>query len=95
MSTEWFYQRLNYNGFVVKQKDPEGLRPEPICVVYEKKDAQLIVAAPEMLAALEAFVRWYDFEYGHPDNLDDWQDAMSEQMPRLRDVVAKAKGGQP
>jgi len=48
-----------------------------------------------LLEALESFVRWHDFEYDHPDSLDDWQDAMGEQMPKLRAAIAKAKGEQP
>ena len=38
----------------------------------------------EMLEALESFL--------YPDNPDDWQDALIEQIPRLRDIVTKSKG---
>ena len=88
MSTEWFYQRLNYDGFIVKQKDPEGLRPKPICVVYEETDAQLIIAAPEMLEALKAL--WS--MKGCPCELSD------EEMAALHKAyaaIAKAEGRQP
>ncbi len=38
----------------------------------------------EMLEALESFL--------YPDNPDDWQDALIEQIPRLRAIVTKSKG---
>jgi hypothetical protein len=87
MITKWFYEPLPVSGFIVKQKDPDGLRSNPICAVYLEEHARMICAAPEMLEALESFL--------YPDNPDDWQDVLIEQIPRLRAAIAKAKGGTP
>ena len=76
------------NNKFLPQSSPDGRIP------YDVRDWRLIAAAPETLDAIESFVRWYDFEYEHPDNLDDWQDAMTEQMERLRTVITKSKGNQ-
>ena len=60
------------------QSSPDGRIP------YDVRDWYLMAAAPEMLEAMESFL--------YPDNLDDWQDALIEQIPRLRAIVTKAKG---
>jgi len=87
MSTEWFYQRLNYDGFIVKQKDPEGLRPKPICVVYEETDAQLIIAAPEMLNVLKGI---------HDMLIHDVSfEGRKSMRSILHRAIAKAEGRQP
>jgi len=74
---------VDENGSTILKNHSLSFPPDP-CVPNLTEDWHLIAAAPEMLEALESFL--------YPDNPDDWQDALIEQIPRLRDIVTKAKG---
>ena len=68
-----------------------GGEGELICdTVYERSDANLIAAAPDMLAALKAFPMFDDEDesYSHwRTRVSEWQIKVSEP------AIAKAKGG--
>jgi hypothetical protein len=89
MSTEWFYEPLPVSGFTIKQKDPDGLRSNPICAVYLEEHARMICAAPEMLEALGVLC---NFKRECPCEMSNEELAAWD---KARAAVAKAEGGQP
>lgn len=74
-----------------KQDDLQGLICEEgtgrnVAVSYDSKDAALIAAAPEMLAALEKLLTLYDKKVMTP------VDVYPSSWREVREVIEKAKG---
>lgn len=85
----WKVQQMKY-GFAIT--DQEGYEISPTRNI---SDARLIAAAPELLAALEAVIEWYDMEADHSIEPDFYKRMASCQVSEdmAREAIAKAKGG--
>ena len=68
----------NHQGLICSEDGGEN-----IAVSYDKKDADLIAAAPELLAELKDALRIFE---------RDRVSARPEQYRKIRDVIAKAEG---
>jgi hypothetical protein len=90
MSTEWFYEPLSIGGFAVKQKNPDGLRSNPISAVYLEEHALLIAAAPEMLQTLKLFYDWSKNVTKYPPY---W--VRTTFVDKCSEIIAKAEGRTP
>jgi hypothetical protein len=89
MSTEWFYEPLSIGGFAVKQKNPDGLRSNPISAVYLEEHALLITAAPEMLEALQEALSCLGRKR------PEWRDQTEMNVySNIKAAIAKAEGRQ-
>ena len=71
----------------------EGVHPREL--EETQANAALIAAAPELLAALEAVIEWYDMEADHSIEPDFYKRMASCQVSEdmAREAIAKAKGG--
>jgi len=80
--TEWSVMSTgNHQGLVV---DQDG---KNIAVVYDKKDAPLLAAAPDLLEALEAASSWCR-EYGVQNN----DEGAMGLVTQIDAAIAEAKG---
>ena len=84
MSKHWYEANTgNHQGLVVEEETGKN-----IAVTYDKQDAALCAAAPELLEALKAALVDYE-DLVIDGEMEDWR---SESIYRFKAVVAKAEG---
>jgi hypothetical protein len=93
-TTNWYEANMgnNHQGLVIEEETGRN-----VAVAYDKADARLISAAPELLAVCEKALselealdkRSQDAEY---TDLDDAWGTVEEVMTALREAIDKAKG---
>lgn len=76
----------NHQGLIVEEGTGRN-----IAIAYDKKDAALIAAAPELLSALENLLDEMESRFDY----EDADEGEQEAMDNARNIITKATGGQP
>jgi hypothetical protein len=81
----WYVGKTgNHQGLVIEEGTGRN-----VAVAYDKQDAPLLAAAPELLAVLKEAL---EFAQGHPDRTVNWAEQRLNVCYHSRAAIAKATG---